>query len=168
MTDYHIGYLMKIAAGKQGSARAALAVAELAARDSTRTVRHEAQAGIRVPRGRVGRFRREARHPGRHARRQDEPARMPAERDDGTLLCRGCRDGQVHRARDGGIAQACRDGGGMIRYFATVAGFGRVSSFRVAAVSPAHAHARARALEMYGITVEVKPSSGHVGDDFDL
>jgi len=32
MTDHHIGYLMKIAAGKQGSARAALAVAELAAR----------------------------------------------------------------------------------------------------------------------------------------
>ncbi len=54
----------------------------------------------------------------------------------------------------------------MIRYFATVAGFGRVSSFRVDAVSPAHA--RARALEMCGITVEVKPSSGHVGDDFDL
>jgi len=54
----------------------------------------------------------------------------------------------------------------MIRYFATVAGFGRVSSFRVDAVSPAHA--RARALEMCGITVDVKPSSGHVGDDFDL
>jgi len=126
----------------------------------------KSQEGIQVPPGRVGRVRREARHRGRHARRQDEPAGMPAERDDGALLHRSRRHGQVHRARDGGIAQACRDGGRMRTWYATVRGFGRVSSFYVMAETAWQAERKA--LLSCGVTVEVKDKGGHVGDDFDL
>ncbi len=54
----------------------------------------------------------------------------------------------------------------MRTWYATVRGFGRVSSFYVMAETAWQAERKA--LLSCGVTVEVKDKGGHVGDDFDL